>query len=252
VIYFYADTSGKASNPVMVAAGYLGTQEQWTNFGKQWSNTLLAAKVKEFHATDFFSFRGEFAGWDQDMKKHIRFAKRFTAIAETHTAYGMARAIEVESFRKLIEPELAGMLTPHNRFTPLMFCLLTCLYGVAHVPRPRGELITVIIEGEPGIGEVIDYLNWLKAKDQEWLRAFSSLAPGDKRLLPLQGADLLAHECWRYVNESLNPTGRPKPRKSLKRLLQGHRVRLQTASFESLKPTIPALREYLRQHPSGV
>ena len=76
---FFGDVSGKDVHPIRVAAGYLGGPKHWRAFDREWQAALDEAEVKQFHATDFFTFNGEFENWA--LEKQVKFAKRFTAIA---------------------------------------------------------------------------------------------------------------------------------------------------------------------------
>ena len=62
--YLYGDLSGGGADQggVLVAAGYIGLEDQWVNAVAAWKAILVDADAKVFHATDFFSAHGEFSG----------------------------------------------------------------------------------------------------------------------------------------------------------------------------------------------
>ncbi len=229
---------------VVAVGGYLAAPRQWHRFEAEWDSALKEARVTAFHATDFFNSRGEFEGWGNDPKKHRRFAKRFTAIAEKQTEVGVGRGVEEIAFEETVAAELSARCwTPHNRFTALMFCARMCIEWIAadyvepHLPN---EQVTVFLEAGPGVGEVIDYLTGLRDKGVLWLQRFTSFATGDKTLLPLQGADLVVHETGRRVQEVLEPSGRPV-RKSLLRLTKTERLEIRTWTRNRLIESMPSL-----------
>jgi len=103
VLRFFGDVSGRQEGEFLVVAGYLGNQSQWKRFEHEWQLALAEAGAGSFHATDFFNFRGDFQGWDHDRARHNRFAKRFTAIAESKTECAVGRGVHVPAFVKLIQ-----------------------------------------------------------------------------------------------------------------------------------------------------
>lgn len=125
------------------------------SFERQWSARLTQAKVNVFHATDFYGFHGEFAGWSR--KKHNKYAKLFTAIAADNTEIAVGRAIEVAAYQELLAPVLASSIwSPHGRITPKMWCARTTLESlvVTHRRFLQSEPLSVVFEAGDGTGEV--------------------------------------------------------------------------------------------------
>jgi hypothetical protein len=249
VMRLYVDTSGKDNDLVRVAAGYLASAAQWEKFEAEWARALRSAKVNAFHATDFFSFKGEFNGWDANIEKHIRFAKLFTAIAAEQTQIGVGRGIESEPFHRIIGPEMRGLRhAPHRRFTSLMVCALGLLDDIARLWGERTEPIAVLFEAEPGIGEVIEYFHSAKARGVPFTKAYASIGQAAKSFLPLQAADLLAHECWRELKEHIRPSGRPRPRKSMQRLARGESIQLAMVTEKDMHRILPDVRLFMSEN----
>jgi hypothetical protein len=230
-----------------MAGGYLGTEVQWGTFEREWRTALHSAGVKVFHATDFFSCREEFAQWEIGSPRHTKYAKRFAAIAEKHTATAIGRGVVPSAFAEIIDP-LFRKYPPvkSGRFTSQTWCASTLLFAASRIALPRGERIAAIFEQESGIGLVVDYFNFLKRRHVSWTERFVSVGTGDKgEFVPLQGADLLAHESWRRAKEVLSPTGRAE-RKTFKRLVAGDRVDIKIATASDMRHTLPALERYLQ------
>lgn len=229
MLKLYLDDS-KDKDSLVVMAGYIAHEEMWETFVAEWSRALREAGVKVFHATDFFNARGEFKGWNLKSKRHRNFSRRFTAIAESQATLAVCRGIHLDVFREVIAaaPEILRR-TPHGRLTPMMWCARSCLEWISisgpQHGRPLDEPIAVIIERGPGTPEVLEYLSWLKERGAPWMDCFCSFEEGDKSLLPLQGADLIAHETKRRLVEYVKPDGRPI-RKSLHRLLKRRMVEM--------------------------
>jgi hypothetical protein len=86
----------------------------------------------------------------------------------------------------------------------------------------------------------------LKRQGVPWTEAFASVGTGDKSFVPLQSADLLAHESWRHLKETISPTGRPM-RKSLKRLLQRAGVKISVLAGDAYDDAfLDQVKQYIR------
>jgi len=255
VIRLYLDDAGSEKKDVAFAmGGYIATEKRWAQFERDWRGALDDADIDVFHATDFFSRRGRYnkkgdryEDWPDH--RHIKFAKRFTAIAESNTDAGVVRGVDVAAYSDLVLPESVFRVgTPHNRMVPRMFCVRTCLEWIARrwPDRPKKEPIVVILEEGPGVGEVIDWCIWLK-RHTSWGAVYCTFTPAPKSSLPLQAADLVAHEGWRLLKETLAPTGRP-PRRSLGRLLRRHGVDIGASTRAQLIAGIPEVIKFANEY----
>ena len=248
----YFDDS-RYSDGLVVVAGWVANEEQWVAFEADWRAALREADVPEFHATDFYSARKHFDGWDLHSKRHRKFAKKFAAIACDHTMAGVGRGIEIAGYNRYIKSEqFMREGTPHDKYTPLMHCLRCCLEWIALLDRPDNEEIAVIMERGKGCGEAVEYLDGLRKDEVSWMESFVTLTTGPKTLLPLQAADLLAHETKRHVQELHQPTGR-EPRKSFERLIAKRHVNIGTAWSKDMAEGIPKIRRALEaDDPEGL
>ena len=247
-------SGGGKGHRAMAVAGYFAPVKDWSKFETQWAAALVEARVEQFHATDFYSCEGEFNGWDLDPARHAKFAKRFTAIAESKAGYGIARGIDVAAFKRVMAPVYATVRTdrtPHCKHTQLMFGVTTAVHEVCQLMRKRGEAVAVILEGGDGVCEVIEYHMWLKRKRVKWTENLVTMLPMGKDFLPLQAADLLAYEMWHHTTGVLGPNPRPPRRPALTRLLQRSRVELRIASHASLERAIPPFKAFLTRYPAG-
>jgi len=248
VIRFYLDVSGKASDPVMVAAGYLADEKRWRKFERAWGDILRDAQVSEFHATDFFNARGAFSGWDLKSERHRTFAERFTGAVAKHTQIGFAFGVEVGAMDEKWSELQKRINTPHNRYTPLMVCLCACLTRAARSCLAPPHQAAVIFEEGDGMGETIEYLNYLKRMGEGWPLSYVSFTTMGKSARPLQAADLLAHESWRRLKEVLKTSGRAE-RKSLLALLRHKDVEIQLLTKETMRGTSLRIAKWLDENP---
>ncbi len=248
---FYVDVSGADEHTYLAAAGYLSSPDAWARFSRAWRAILRdAGGVHVFHATDFYSARGEFKGWDTTSDRHKSFAMRFTGAATAHTACGIAFGLNRQASDEIVGPAVLSIGTPHAQMTGATFCIMNCLAQAARVVlKPNTQhRAAVILEEGPGIGGTIKMLHHLKEVGEGWTGAYVSFDTMPKTHFPLQAADLLAHEAWRRITEVAQPTGR-EIRKSMRALLRGDRLDVTYAGDEDLRKSLPALVQFLRRHP---
>lgn len=250
----YLDDSGsQTQTSAFVMAGWIASEKKWKRFEREWQLALDEAGIDIFHATDFFNRKGtcnakgdRYEEWSDE--KHIHFARRFAAIAANprHNCAGVGRGIDVSAYRDLILPQPLFPNTPHDRFTPILFCTQTCLEWTAKTLGPllpEGDQIAVYFEQGRGVGETIEWCGYLQ-EHTSWGSLYCSFTPGSKSALPLQAADLLAHETWRHIKERINPTGRPL-RKSFQRLLRGERISINMGTREQFLACLEFIKRFL-------
>src|SRR5687767_1738130 len=182
MIRFYGDTSRRDGHRILVAAGYFNLAKKWEKFEPPWQCALNDAGVDYFHATDFFACRREFKGWVQNSPKQNEFSERFAKIANRRAGLGLALGVDVEAFERVLAPEIRSVKTPHGRFTPLMFVTTKLLATFAKLIWKGREPIAVVFEREDGMGEVIDYFNFLKKRRDSWTEHVVSFTQGEKQL----------------------------------------------------------------------
>lgn len=221
----YLDDSKTSGGNLAIVAGWIAPVTHWDQFEIEWKKALKEFGIKTFHATDFFACQGEFEGWDAASRRHRDARRRFTAIARSFEQVGVARGVIVPVFEGAIatRPWLKEG-TPHNRFTPLMWCLRLCLEWITYAcPRPPNEPIHVTMEKGKGCGEAIEYCQFLDKREAPWMEPYSEIGTNSKSLLPLQAADLLAYETKHRLLGLLNDP-KEKLRASFQRLLVGNQI----------------------------
>ena len=94
----YFDASGKKhSNKFVTVAGAVAPVNKWIRFVKDWSAVLSRESVTEFHATDFASCGGEYAGWT-DKKRRAAFLKDLGALVRRDTNKLFSVTVEVDAW----------------------------------------------------------------------------------------------------------------------------------------------------------
>lgn len=70
----YFDASGQSDGyEVLTIGGAVAPLAKWKRFDRDWEAVLKRERVKQFHATDFASSRGEYEGWNGDKPRRSKF-----------------------------------------------------------------------------------------------------------------------------------------------------------------------------------
>lgn len=261
----YGDVSGDESD-ILTAGCYLGHEPQWLAAIAEWSKALDEAGVNEFHATDFYSAQRAFDDdrWRKRLADgrlipggplHEQFAARFCAVASDARLIGFAFALEGKSFREILAPELQRTGRRYHGADPRTWTIMSSLSGVndflaSTKYRDKGR-IQVVFEHEKGAGKFSDYFGESRERDERWTYWFQSFTTAPKSFLPLQMADLLAHEAWRRVHHLLEQKPRPV-RKSFERMLVGDNISVRWHGREKAEENAQQVRDLLTRYPDGL
>lgn len=241
-----------------VIAGYIAHEDMWSEFTEEWQKALSQAGVSAFHATDFFGCYGEFGSWRRNSKKHKRFSRKFTALAESLVTLGIAWGVELDPFRRLLASNQVVLNhTPHGRYTYRMLCTRFCcewisVKGPSH-GRPLDEPIEVVLEGGKGMGEAVEYLKWMKSREVPWMDCFVSFTTAGKEVLPLQAADLIANQSKRRLSSFLYRDDRGHDEAPLKKLLKRRLIQMDVFTETNMEQWVPVLTDKLHEeHPNTI
>jgi hypothetical protein len=204
----YFDDGGHPDNEeVVLVAGWIGTEEQWSLFEKEWKKALADAGIPEergFHATDFESPRcKDYSGWTKHQKDCFR--DRLINLACTRTRMSFATLIPMYDY-KMVNEEVAL-----EECIGKPYAVAGRIIGKqlnewrAEYNKTNVSIVTVFENGTKHKGDLMDLL----ARD-----GFDPPVFREKQAaVPLQAADLLA---WEYFNGF--KTGRIRP--SLNRIFE--------------------------------
>lgn len=262
----YGDLSGDERG-LLTAGCYLGREDEWLNAIAEWSNTLDDAGVNEFHATDFFSARGEFDDdrWRREVpgrgmvvggELHTKYAERFASIPITSGLIGFAYSLDVPAFNELLAPELKRAQRKHSEGHPRTQAIMSCLASIGDFLyeqtsyREKGQ-IQVVFEHEQGAGRFVDFFVESLERTETWTYFFRSFATAPKALVPLQMADLLAHETWRRTKQFDADSSAPL-RKSFERMLGDGKISLRKHDREHCLKNAALVRKLLDRYPNGL
>ena len=189
----YFDDSGKKSDAqILAVGGAVSTVQKWSALEAQWISILSSWGVTAFHARKLWTNRGEFVGWrDRRADKEMLIEQLATCIKKnTHKTIAAAVVMSawrsVDRIRRLRE-ELGG---------PFPFCAISCLAHLQRwAERSSVEFKDIQLIFEDGSEDKGLFITQCK-KEFRVIPAF-----GDKSLVPLQAADLIAWEGRRHLQD---------------------------------------------------
>jgi hypothetical protein len=203
----YFDESGThKDSSVVVVAGYLSTDEQWTKFSSEWLAILDRYKIDCFHMTDFENRRKQFKILSEADRQ--RLLDRLIAFIKIRQRIGIGVTFGMADYNEIVQ-EFSDL--PIKK--PYAFCAIQCMvliknWLVKH--KLKNNINYIYEEGAQHAGQILSaYEGWMKQAEFGAALRLGSLAFGSKRdRLPLQAADILAYETWKEVSNTL--AGRPR------------------------------------------
>ncbi len=236
----FLDESGSADDPQAVSfsiAGYVAPAEEWEHFQERWQDVLGRPQyaAEYFHCREAMHRRGVFKGWPRGRIDELY--RHLLAILKTYASRGVASAVQLNSFRKLVTGHALQKID-----SPYSLCLQSCMLLIQKLVLAEfGEdrIILIIDRNEKFRHEVVELFEKVKERGEiagDPLRIDRIDFRSAGKTPGLQAADVLAWETNKYMTETTKKTGRPL-RKSLESLLKG----LDHRSYLWNDTTLPGL-----------
>jgi hypothetical protein len=213
MIRVYMDDSGThLQSQYCLIAGYWGGHGQWVKFEREWRKVLDAYKVPEFHAKVYWARDDKlqrlesYKGWDDIRRKEFLYSL-LTVIGQ-HKLYPFAYGVHRGEWNKQTPAErqvLCGanglQRAPDN---PMFMAFTTSVLRNIRHCNPGAVMHFVLDSNRNTNGWAsICYGEMKKFMSQEnpvGARKLGDLTFADsERALPLQAADLLAYEAYKYA-----------------------------------------------------
>lgn len=213
----YFDESGTHRGSEAVAvAGYLATPENWLAFEEAWKAALAEYRISYFHMADFCNGAPPYDSWPAGIKAQ-RFS-RLVGIINQHAWLSVGFSISTRRYREIVSAKAKKV--GGGIYGLAANC---CFMDVADFLRDRhpDAWVRYIFEsGARGSGEVLKnfQMHERRTSSKEHYRLLA-LSFEDKRCFcPLQAADILAYELYRYLPRHLEIDQRTEPRRELRAL----------------------------------
>lgn len=261
----YGDLSGDETG-ILTAGCYLGKEAEWLKAIAAWSATLDDAGVPEFHATDFYNAKRAFDDdrWRREVPGrgmvvggdlHNAFAERFVSIPVDAGLIGFAYSLDVPSFNEILAPELAKAQRKHPQGHPRTQAVMSSLASIGSFLEKAGYRengqIQVVFEQEQGAGRFGAFFDDSRERKERWTYFFKSFTTAPKSFVPLQMADLLAHETWRRTKQVTSNPSSPL-RKSFERMLGDGKVSLLNHDRDHCVRNAAIIRDVTSRYPDGL
>lgn len=214
----YMDETGHSKDEAQKfvgMAGLIATAHYWEEFETKWNKALKDFKIAYFHMKDFANFQGFFEGWSE--LKRRKLLDRLLTIIDVTYALPFGSIVAMEDYRRLAPRVQTLFVDPY--FLAFGDCVM--LSTVLMEPMPPEERIAMVFS------EQVEFRNralkMYEDAKQQLPQARERLKPpifdDMRKLVPLQGADLVAYEIYKeYERQRYRPDA--KPRYGYLRLLQ--------------------------------
>ncbi len=184
----YYDDSGSPDDTLAVAvAGFVASDAQWTEFERNWNDTLRQFGISLFHMNEFAGSRGEFSRFKENKPDREVFLRKLIADIILRVSHACGHGVLMNDYRAV--NAVYAMDDPYE-LTPYALCGRTCVASVSNWARRRGipenQIRFVFEDGSQGKGTL----------EQRILRdkKISPVFKKKSECVPLQAADLLAYE----------------------------------------------------------
>jgi hypothetical protein len=98
------DDSGTANDTLaVVVAGFVATDEQWTQFECNWNDSLRQFRISHFHMKEFAHSVGEFSRFRQAKEERESFLRQLLSHIKLRVTYTVAHAVLMNDYRKVNE-----------------------------------------------------------------------------------------------------------------------------------------------------
>jgi hypothetical protein len=194
---YYDESGSDAKSRYFVLAGYVSSVDDWELFSDEWQGVLdQAPRLDYFKTTEAFQIRDQFAGWPEE-QRNAR-VLQFLSIVQARALFGCAVAMP----KDIYERHIRGVI-PKFYDNPYYICFVESLEFLSDTMsrfEQKGPIDFVFDENnlEPRVRELFDEFK-LKGGPNRGLIGEIDFRD-DKKVLPLQAADLLAWRTRAHLN----------------------------------------------------
>lgn len=190
----YFDESGSKDTLLLTIAGYLSDERRWKRFEREWAKALKEHGAQYLHMKEFAQCKGEFKNWPEWKRRALM--GQLTWIIKSNAQFRVGSIVPCEAFKTTV-----GSLDPNDtRLSPFWLCFQSCLSTL--VKYCQNQTIS------DDIALVFDVNNESSRHATGFFTSFKQSPNGnqlvslsfadDKKVSPLQAADLLAYEFNKY------------------------------------------------------
>jgi len=213
---YFDESSDQQQERIFVVAGYIGLEEHWRALSRKWATMLSDVGIAEFHAVDCEHGTAQFAGMSRRRRQGIQ--RRFVELLadESNGLIGIVGAIMLGPYARLrqrfresrrIPPGLpiSGTLD-HPYYLAFQLAIESAAINPAVTALPAIEKLDFVFDRHSLGGRIPTLFGSIQGDHS--LGYSSRLASvqfhSRTTVLPLQAADLLAYEAYRFGDTQLS------------------------------------------------
>ena len=197
-------TKAKSDMPILLAGGYFAHVDEWKEFEKEWKLVLLEYGLKRFHMVDFVNVNLPYGGWDESKRDLL--IEKLLAIIAKYPRISVTWAIEIDAYMEIIK---ARHLLETDILRAYHICARKCIetvHGWAFVARYPHKILHIFDKGNAGWPT---FESSFTEEDLDDLGILQPIAQSKTDVVPLQAADILAHQVARnlLISSGRKPEG---------------------------------------------
>jgi hypothetical protein len=206
---FVDDSASEDTDKLFVLAGYAQNAEVWASFSDDWQKKLDAnPRIEYFKMREAQNLSGQFFGWDPIVRN--RKVHAMADVIEEHEPWSIEAYMSKAQYQRIVAP-----IVPHDIRHPYLDLFYALIIKLAHWHYSLGLQIPVdfVFDEQGEIGEeAVMWYSHIKSLQPPEIQALMGSTPifrDDKKVLPLQAADLLAWHLRRGREERNKNEYRP-------------------------------------------
>lgn len=189
---FVDDSASSAGERRLYLAAYVQTAEAWAEFSGAWDDACRAdPPIEYFHMVEAQSRRGPFKGLSEAKRTKKVFA--LAGVIQKFAPWGLHTSVSLKDFEEAFKP-----FAPFPMRSPYFLLFYAITFGIARVHKTFGvgQPCDFIFDENEGLDrKVLPFWGQMCEALPVQTRRLISGSPifrDDKKVLPLQAADLLA------------------------------------------------------------
>ncbi len=206
---FIDDSDSHSGDKRHFLAGYVNTAREWERFATAWDRELRAMpSVEYFHMVEAQNRRGQFRHWsDADINRKVF---GLAKLIRNFDPWSIQCSVSGNEYRRIIEP-----VAPYNLRNPYFACFYGIVICLARFHHDQGIDLPVdfVFDEKGGLGDeaafFYRYIKDLQVPEIQPLLGSTPIFRDDKKVLPLQAADMLAWHVRRESEGIDSPGSRP-------------------------------------------
>lgn len=194
VLQAYVDDTNKGEEPVFALGGLVAPVENWLSFSDAWAIKLRASpSIDYFKASEAATLGGQFWGWEPSARDEK--VAGLISVVNDHAISYLGCAVIKDDWNAVFRNKMAKTMDSPVFFSYMR--IITVLLNAMYVRADLAGIAEFIFdqEDQTTYREVLHF--WIEAK-KDYPRRFrrrmgnEPVMRDDKKVLPLQGADLIA------------------------------------------------------------